>query len=75
MSTTYSLCCPEMNLKIWIGQSGATSEFYVYSGESDTMDKLSAFLLKTRGKHLIFVSDYCEEDWFYNCVEFKEKHS
>ncbi len=71
MSTTYSLCCPEMKLKVWIGQSGMGRKFYVYSGEEQTMDNLSAFLLKTKGKSLVFVDDYCEEQWFYDCMEFK----
>lgn len=70
MSTTYSLCCPELELKLWVGQSRAGVNFYVYSDEEQTMESLSKFLIKTQGKNLVFVSDYCEEDWFINCKEY-----
>lgn len=71
MSTTYSLCCPEMNLSLWIGQRRMGTEFYVYSGEKEVMKNLAEFLIKTQGKSLIFINDDTAPDWFYDCEEYK----
>lgn len=71
MSITYDLCCPEMKIKIWIGQSNYVSDFYVYSNDNQVMELLSKFLILTKGKRLVFVSDFCEDDEIINCEYFK----
>lgn len=71
MSVTYSLCCPEMNLRLWIGQSRMGTEFYVYSDEKETMKNLADFLIKTKGKPLFFINDCTASDWFYDCEEYE----
>lgn len=71
MSTTYSLCCPEMKIRLWIGQSRLGTDFYVYSGEEETMNNLSKFLMITKGKSLVFINDSTAPDWFYDFEEYE----
>jgi len=70
MSTTYDLCCPELKLKVWIGQSSMSNPFYLYSEEINTMVRLEAFLLLTEGKRLVFASDHCQDEEVMDCVEY-----
>lgn len=65
MSTTYSLCCYPLKLKLWVGQSG-----YIYNGEEAT-ELLAKFLHATKGHPLLFVCDYSEDDEFLDCADFK----
>lgn len=66
MSTTYSLCCYSKKLKLWVGQKD-----YLYEGD-DYIPKLARFLHETMGEPLVFNSDYCEDEAFYECKEFEE---
>ncbi len=74
MSETFSLCCPEKKLKVWIGQGVdfKSSPYKVlttfYSGEKDTMDKLHRFLQETYGSKLELRGD--DGDYEENCIEF-----
>ena len=71
MANTFDICCPEMKLKMLVGQSGTVSEFYLYSDEPETMKHLSEFLLLTKGKPLIFVDMYCEDDEIMDCEYYR----
>ena len=62
MGMTYHLVCEETRSHIWIGQQGAGDDSpRIYLGESDTMDKLEAFLVAHVGKALVFVPDNAEQ--------------
>ena len=67
MSTTYDLCCPEMKVKVWVGQSSAMSNFYLYSDDEQVMSVLSNFLMLTMGKRLVFVSEHCGDEEILAC--------
>ena len=56
MSVSYSICCPETNQKLWIGQGSPDMKTF-YSGEHETMEKLGRFLSATIGKNLILHND------------------
>jgi hypothetical protein len=71
MSTTYDLCCPEMKLKIWVGQSRMGMSFYLYSEDEEVMSDLSKFLMLTEGKRLVFVSEYNEDQEIIDCEYYK----
>lgn len=70
MSTTYDLACPEMGIKLWVGQSN-----YVYSAR-ENIEKLARFLHATKGKPLFFVSEHIDtvvtEDDIFNCKYFED---
>ena len=67
MSRTYSLCCYERKLKLWVGQRD-----YLYEGK-DYIPKLARFLHETAGEQLVFVcDDHIDSDEFYDCKEFEE---
>lgn len=68
MSVTHDLCCPEMKLKIWIGQG---TPFFIYSGEPLTMQHLSEFLVLTQGKPLVFVDHYYEDEEILDCEYYR----
>lgn len=65
MSDTFHLICPAKRLQIWIGQ-GNFPLVTLYSGSRSTMDALGAFLVRTRGEPVFFVSlEYDYGDWIY----------
>ena len=67
MATSYYLCCPDEKLAVEVGQRRFGTEFYVYSECATTMENLEVFLLRTKGKSLVFVDDLCQEDWWFQC--------
>ncbi|MNQ57493.1 hypothetical protein D3C85_716520 [compost metagenome] len=66
MSTTYDLCCPELKVKVWVGQSSAITDFYLYS-DDEQLELLSKFFMLTEGKRLVFVSEHCEDEEILDC--------
>lgn len=65
MSTTYDLACPELKVKLWVGQRD-----YIYGGETH-INALGAFLHATKGHPLFFVSEHCDRDEIVECVYFE----
>ena len=58
MSVTFSICCEETKKRLWIGQG--SNGGYIYTGEHEVMENLSAFLFEHIGKPLYFVPDDSE---------------
>jgi len=86
MSLTFSLICPSMKLKIWIGQGHtyfAPKDPTVvmdtfYSGEEKTMKNLHSFLQTTMGKKIMLVcDDHYGEDHpaFFDYTEHEPKET
>jgi hypothetical protein len=61
MSQTFSLACVETKKKIWVGQTSCGGPFRFYSGESDTMQRLRAFLAAHYEKPITLFHDDSEE--------------
>lgn len=50
MSTTYNLVCTTCKEAIWIGQSGGSTRFYLYTADEVVIDHLQKFLLKHQSR-------------------------
>lgn len=59
MSRTYSICCHDCRIELWIGQSpnGKPERFYVYYGDMNVMGKMAEFLIDHKGHRLGFDDD------------------
>lgn len=76
MSNSYSIGCVKCKKYLWIAQGWLPEEFIFYSGEPDTMQKLSRFLKEHINHPLLFFDSSNGDETFpdfYHDDELTEK--
>jgi len=72
MSKTLHIACDSCKKSLWVGQLSNSRGWYLYTGESETMDALNKFINDHIGHKIQF--DDCEkfDSWYEDITDYRE---